>query len=69
MFATAVVFLGCALFGAFVGVVLGSRAALLAGSVVGLLLGVASAYQVWRMPVSRTAVSRTPVSRTRRRRR
>jgi hypothetical protein len=74
VFATAVVFLLCAAFGAFVGVALRSRAALLSGSAVGLLLGAALAREAWRMPVSRasvrrTAVSRAPVSRKRRRRR
>ena len=79
VFATAVVFVLCTLFGALVGVALNSRVGLLAGAAVGLLLGAAIAFQVWQMPISRAevrrttskraAVSRTPVSRPRKRRR
>jgi len=74
VFATAVVFVLCLLCGAFVGVVLRSQAALLSGTLVGLLVGAALAHQVWQMPVSHTAIShtagrRTPAKRVRKRRR
>jgi hypothetical protein len=64
MFATAVVFVLCALFGTFVGVALNSRTALLSGAAAGLLVGAGLASQVWRMPLNHAAFNLNPARRT-----